>query len=65
MAMVWKLICTHNRMFEEKACKREYEDGSAQFSSGMKMKELANQEKRRHPTQHGKKINVHSKPTSF
>jgi uncharacterized protein YlbG (UPF0298 family) len=36
-AMVWTLSCTHNIMFEDKACKREYEDGYAQFAAGMKV----------------------------
>jgi hypothetical protein len=36
-SMVWTLCCTLNRMFEDKACKRNYENGDAQFAAGMKV----------------------------
>jgi hypothetical protein len=35
--MIWTLSRTSNRIFEDKACKREYEDGGAQFAAGMKV----------------------------
>jgi hypothetical protein len=36
-ATVWTLSCTRNRMFEDKACKHEYENGDAQFAAGIKV----------------------------
>jgi hypothetical protein len=39
--LVQTMVCTlsysHNIMVEDKACKREYEDGDAQFAAGMKV----------------------------
>jgi hypothetical protein len=36
-AMVWTLSCTRYRMFEDKACKCNYENGYAQFAERMKV----------------------------
>jgi hypothetical protein len=36
-AMVCTLFCTRNRIFEDKACKREYYDGGAHFAAGIKV----------------------------
>jgi hypothetical protein len=76
-ATAWTISCTRNRIFDDKACKREYEDGGAQFAAGMEVTMV--KENRRveqcEPTgvhqprkmeidaQHGRKINVHSKST--
>jgi hypothetical protein len=65
-------------MFEDKACKRNYENGDVHFAAGMKVMTVKynrrveqhgptdiNQPKKwRHHAQHGRKINVHSKSTS-
>jgi hypothetical protein len=34
---IWTLSCTHNIIFEDKACKCNYENGDAQFAEGMKV----------------------------
>jgi hypothetical protein len=34
---VWTLSCNHNRMFDDKACKRNYENGDAQFVGCLKV----------------------------
>jgi hypothetical protein len=66
-------------MFEDEACKREYEDGGAQVAGGMKVTtvkdnrrvdqrgrtEINQPIKRRHHSQHRRKINVHSKSASI
>jgi hypothetical protein len=36
-ATVWTISCTRNRMFEDKDCQPEYENGDAQFAAGMKV----------------------------